>query len=203
MRKLILGSLLVVTLLLGCVYADPNPPRAIEPTQTYYYQDATKDVVLGSEPPVSDNKTGGVLYNADKPTAGSAVGIEASMVNVNWISPGKVTITNLYKGSQAEYTMRIHNGNPNTAVFRISVRQPDGDGFNKLPVECLGWVSMPFYVVTIPPKGTYELPVTVKMLTDTEMKGKNYEFWVSVIDGSQTGMIQSELCSRWLISTRK
>jgi len=204
MRGLILGSLLVCTLFSGCIYyAEPNPPRASEPVPTHYYENPAPVANIDSQQPIAGNSSSGVIYDANKPTAGSAASIEARMVDVTWISPGKVTITNLYKGSQAEYTMRIHNGNPNIAVFRISVRQPDGNGFNKLPSECLNWVSMPLYVIVLQPKETYELPVTVKMLTDAGMKGKDYEFWVSVIDGSQTGMVQSELCSRWLISTRK
>jgi hypothetical protein len=203
MRKIIIISLLVSVVFTGCLYAIPDPPRASEPTSSYYYEQPTPNVLLDSPAPIADNGTGGVIYDANKPTSGSAATIEARMIDVNWISPGKVTISNLYKGAQAEYTMRIHNGGTEASIFNISMRQPDGSGFNKLPLDCLNWVSAPLYVVYIPSKGTYELPITVKMLTDTNMKGKEYEFWVSVIQGSQKGMIQTELCSRWLISTRK
>jgi hypothetical protein len=206
MKRLVLCSLLVIMGVMGCTYADPNPPRAMEPTPTYYYGDPSLPTTVSdnSSPIVADNKIGGsVLYNADKPTSGSSTAIEARMIDVNWISPGKVTISNLYKGAQAEYTLRIHNGSSDLSVFMINVRQPDGYGINKLPLDCLNWVSIPAYSIVVQPKGTYELPITVKMLTDTNMKGKDYEVWISVIDSSQKGMVQTELCSRWLISTRK
>ena len=205
--------LLFVLLFSGCLYyADPNPPTA-EPTVTalpaYYYDlsipvTANASLIATPTSPVISNiqpvaSIGTVVY----PQVQDAKTIEASMMNVDWISPGKVTIENLYKGSQAEYSMRIHNGGKSATIFQITSRQPDGIRDDKLPWDCMDWVQIPQGAVYIPAKSTVEVPVIVKMLKDTDMKGKTYEFWVSVINNSQKGMVQTELCSRWIIVTRK
>lgn len=209
MRKAVLFFVLLL-LLSGCyTYYDPNPPKA-EPTVTalpaYYYDlsiPVTANASLIATPmvisDVQSNSTGTVVY----PQVKDAKVIEASMMDVDWINPGKVTIENMYKGSQAEYSMRIHNGGKTSATFQVAPRQPDGVRSDKLPLDCMDWVQMSQYAIYVPAKSTVELPVTVKMLKDINMKGKTYEFWVSVINNTQKGTVQTELCSRWIIVTRK
>jgi hypothetical protein len=195
MKKVILFSILLL-LLSGCyTYYDPNPPTVTEPTPstppTYYYNPSENNTSVGST----------IVYPLLTPQ--DAKGIEARMMDTNWISPGKVTIENLYQGAQAEYTLRIHNGGRVPTIFQVTPRQPDGVRSDKLPWDCMDWVQIPQLAVYVPAKTTYEMPITVKMLKDTNLKGKSYEFWISVIDNGQNGMVQTELCSRWIISTRK
>lgn len=210
--------LLVFALFLsGCyTYYDSNPPKA-EPTVTalpaYYYDlripvTANASLVVTPQLPVISNiqpnsditqsPIGTVVY----PQVKDAKTIEASMMNVDWISPGKVTIENLYKGSQAEYSIRIHNGGKEPTIFQVISRQPDGSRNDKLPWDCMDWVQISKNAVYVPAKSTVDVPVVVKMLKDADMKGKTYEFWVSVINNTQKGMVQTEMCSRWIIMTR-
>jgi hypothetical protein len=195
MKKVVLFSVLLL-LLSGCyTYYDANPPTVTEPTTstppTYYYNSSGNDASVGST----------IVYPLTTPQ--DAKSIESRMMDVNWISPGKVTIENLYKGAQAEYTLRIHNGGRVSTIFQVIPRQPDGIRSDKLPYDCMDWVQIPQLAIYVPAKTTYEMPITVKMLKDIDMKGKTYEFWISVIDNGQKGMVQTELCSRWIISTRK
>ena len=204
MQRVVLFLTLFLVLSLGCyTYYDPNSPTVTEPDTgvvAYYYNGTPIMGIPTSNTSNTDNVSFSVVY--PDPSPKSAHSIEAGLVDSNWLSPGKVSIGNFYKGAQAEYVMRIHNGGDKAAVFNIRVRQPDSNP-NALPLDCLNWVQIPLQSLLIQPKGTYEMMVTVTMLKDTNMKGKNYEFWVSVIDGSQSGMLQTELCGRWLISTRK
>lgn len=199
MRK---GFILVSALFLflsGCVtYGAPAVTEPVPPDTSYYYTPPVEPTP--SNPANYTTVDGGLIYSAI-PNASSS--IESRMIDVNWISPGKVTIENLYGGAQAEYSMRIHNGSDQATIFQITARQPDATSVEKLPAECLNWVIIPQKAVYVSAKGTTDALITVKMLDDSVYKGKNYEFWLSVIDSSQKGMLQTELCSRWLVSTRR
>jgi len=211
-------ALVFVLLFTGCLYyADPNPPKA-EPTVTalpaYYYDlsipvTANASLVATPQTPLISNiksnftVTQSPIGNVVYPQVKDAKTIEKSMMDVDWISPGKVTIENLYKGSQAEYSMRIHNGGKSATIFQVTSRQPDGIRDDKLPLDCMDWVQISQGAIYVPAKSTVEVPIVVKMLKDTDMRGKSYEFWVSVINNAQKGMVQTELCSRWIIVTRK
>ena len=73
---------------------------------------------------------------ASMPTAD--VAYETRMVNETWLSPGKVQIANLHSGSQAEWNIRLHNGEdektstqsiqvgtePNESVVPIKLKSP-------------------------------------------------------------------------------
>ena len=39
-------------------------------------------------------------------------------------------------------------------------------------------------------------------LPNSDVVPNNWEFWISVIDDSQTGFVRTELCSRWILSMR-
>ena len=205
MRKLLLFSALLLMTLPGCfVYYVKDPPTATEPspvvTPTYYYSNITESEPANMVPVALPNMSNTTLMYSSSPK--DANGIEMSMMNVNWVNPGKVTIENLHKGAEGDYLLRIHNGGANPTIFQVKPRLPD-NLVNSLPWDCMNWIQLPEYSVYVPGKTTYEMPITVKMLTDIGMKGKTYEVWISVIDNSQKGMVQTELCSRLIISTRK
>lgn len=158
---------------------------------------------------VSNNKVDNSYYFpvAEKPTDGASQyqyssSIENSMIDTNWIMPGKVNISNLYLGAQADYVLRVHNGGNTQSIFEIKARQPDNTIVEKLPIDCMNWVEISIPSVLIMPKSTVDVPITIRMVSDINMKGNNYEVWLSVIDTSQKGMVQTELCSRWFIATR-
>ena len=206
MKKGVLLTLLVSLLFPGCyTYYVKSPPTATEPnpppTETHYFNTTQNagNMVPVAMPNVTNSSN--VVYSAAP--SKNAAAIEAGLMNTNWISPGKVTIENLYKGAEADYTLRIHNGGDSDTVFDVNPRQADATMYEKLPQDCIDWVTMPQYSVYIPAKSTYDMPIMVKIVKDAGMKGKTYEVWISVIDKGQKGMIQTELCSRWIIATRK
>jgi hypothetical protein len=207
MRKFILPLVLLLLFSAGCLtHYEQNPPTATEPSpppQSTYYTNVTTRQSENMVPVTMPNVTNaaGVVYSSTSPK--DARNIEIGLMNTNWVSPGKVTIDNMYKGAEADYMLRIHNGTDIDTIFDVNPRQPDGIRDDKLPLDCMDWIQLPQYSVYIPAKQTFEIPVVVKMLKDTNMKGKTYEVWISVIDKGQKGMVQTELCSRWIISTRK
>lgn len=130
--------------------------------------------------------------------------------NITWISPGKVGIDNFYPGARVEcYTgavcaLNVHNGNDYTANFLISYRYPDHVeiGYVKPTNEVQDWIVIVDPTPVLAPYETRVIPVILEMPTYAEAPGDKWEFWISVMDKTQTGMVQTELCTRWLITMR-
>jgi hypothetical protein len=129
--------------------------------------------------------------------------MEKDLEKVVWINPGKVFISNLFPGAQAEWNLRIHNEKSVANDFFIYYKVPDytDTGYEKLPEKFRQWIVMNDKV-TIPPKSVGEVLITVKMDKNDYAYMKKYEAWIAVMDASQEGMIRTELCSRWFISTQ-
>lgn len=129
--------------------------------------------------------------------------IESKLDSVIWINPGKVYITNLFPGSQAEWKIRIHNEKKVPNVFSVYYRNPDyvEKGYEKLPEKFKNWIVVD-KTITVAPNSIGEVLVTVKMGPKDQAFSKKYEVWIAVMDDSQQGMIRTELCSRWFISTQ-
>jgi len=172
-KKLILTVLLAIgLLLLGCT-GYSEPPGASQPTTP---EDTPADVVVHQEPP------------ADK----------------TWISPGKVQVGNFYPGARAEWLLLVHNGNDAVASFEVVYRYPDhvGEDYVKPTKEVQDWVIIADTTPVIAPKETKEILIVLAMPKDAAVFAPKWEFWISVKDTTQSGMVQTELCSRWLINMR-
>lgn len=52
------------------------------------------------------------------------------------------------------------------------------------------------------PKETRDILVVLAMPKDAVVFAPKWEFWISVIDTTQKGMVQTELATRWLVSMR-
>ncbi len=180
---LILISVLL-TLSIGCansVVQSPAPETIISPTQSMPVE------------PTAAPQSGKVsieLQNAPEDTT--------------WIAPGKVNISNLYPGAQAEYPVTIHNGNNKATTFAVSARIPDytAEGYEKFPSDYFAWVTIADTSPVLSPKETRDILVIVKMPDNVKSLGKKLEVWISVIDASQIGTVRTELCSRWLVATQ-
>lgn len=127
--------------------------------------------------------------------------IEKNLDKVIWITPGKVNIGNLFPGAQAEWNLRIHNDRNESVSFAVVNRSPDytEKGYISLPYK---WMTIETDVdglITIAPRSVRSVPVVVKFDPRDKPYFKKYETWISVMDTSQTGMIKTELCSRWFI----
>jgi len=135
-------------------------------------------VVDGGEPPIEEGQT--------------------------WISPGKVQVGNFYPGARAEWPLTVHNGNDHTTTFEVSYRYPDsvGEGYTKPTSEVQDWVRVADTTPILSRYGTREIMVILEMPEDAVSPGHKWEFWVSVKDTSQGGLVRIELCSRWLVIMR-
>ena len=122
-----------------------------------------------------------------------------------WLSPGKVQISNYYPGARAEWNVTVHNGNNTHTTFAITYREPSytAAGYVKPSVEAQSWVIIADSMPVLAPKETRDILVTLAMPGGVINYPMKWEFWISVMDKSQTGMVTTELCSRWLVEMRK
>ena len=184
----------LAVVLIGCSPTSPAPVAEPEPPAV----DTTPpEAVPEPEPPEVEATPGNLTFAATPD-------VESKLADVNWISPGKVTIGNLYPGARAEYPITIHNGGDAEASFAVAVREPDyvADGYEPLPEEYHGWITISDSNPVIGPKQSLDVMITVTLPSDISYPGKNVEVWVSVMEQGQEGMIRTELASRWLISTK-
>jgi hypothetical protein len=194
----------LILLICVCMFA-----MACEPVRT--------DVVPIAPITTSDNSSiipapGGGLNVIQLPAGtsdnGTASEIEKGLEKVAWIYPGKVYIGNLFPGSQGEWTLRVHNEKDVPNTFLVYLRHPDWTDpeYGMLPEKFDSWIIIEGVdtqgQIEIAPQSVKDILITVKMPSDHSASGKKYETWIGVKDNSQTGMIQTELCSRMLISTQ-
>jgi len=121
-----------------------------------------------------------------------------------WISPGKVNIGNYYPGATADWVMTIHNGKPIPAQFAIGYRNPDytAEGYTKPLLATEDWVIIADETPILAPYETREVGVTLKIPYGVKAVPAKWEYWISVIDKTQKGNVNTELCSRWLVDMR-
>jgi len=135
---------------------------------------------------------------------GSTVLPNEPPIDRTWISPGKVQVGNFYPGARAEGNLLVHNGNDTGASFLIAYRYPDHveEGYIKPTPEVQDWVIITDPTPVLAPYETRGILVVLAMPEDAAAFAPKWEFWISVKDTTQTGMVQTELCSRWLVSMR-
>ena len=125
-------------------------------------------------------------------------------VDRTWISPGKVQVGNFHPGARAEWNLLVHNGKNTTASFLVTYRYPNyvEEGYNFPTAEVQDWVIIADPTPVLAPKETRAISIVLEMPEDATAPGKLWEFWISVKDTTQTGMVVTELCSRWCVSQR-
>jgi hypothetical protein len=127
----------------------------------------------------------------------------ADLYDKVWISPGKVMVGHFYAGARAEYPLSIHNGNDQPTEFSITYKAPGNtnDGYDSAPAEAQDWVIIADPTPVLAAKETKEVLIAVEMPEGAEAP-EQWEFWVAVKDISQTGMVQTELACRWLVTMK-
>ncbi len=121
------------------------------------------------------------------------------------IDPGKVFIDNLYPGAEADVPITIYNQNEDSTTFLVRARQPDYTETGYEPLPYLDWISVEPERVTIGALEQSEVMVVIIMPEDARYSGKKAEVWISFkedVEPSSGEMIQVEIASRLLISTR-
>lgn len=140
------------------------------------------------------NGNGGSNGNGDRPPNTS-----------NWIHPGKTYIENYEPGSSKEFILEVHNGNAFSANFTVDYRHPDEplEGYSKAPSDARGWVWISHRRPELDPYETLMVTIRLGMPTSGgNLTASKWEFWLGVIDQSQTGLVQTELASRVLVTMR-
>lgn len=187
MYKLLVSLFMVFSLFiaLGCGESPKGPSLTVEP---------------------SPNLIAPVVVNS---TIGTPSSITASLndeppITQSWISPGKVNIGNYYSGAQAEWFIKVHNGDSTKTKYTVEYREPAyvSDGFVSLPTFNRVWVIVSESSPTLDPYETRTIPITLKIPSNAKIDAKKWEFWISVMEDSPAGVIKTELCSRWLITMR-
>lgn len=125
-------------------------------------------------------------------------------ITENWITPVKVEVGNFYPGAQAEWFVKVHNGNDAETTFAVNYRFPDhvGEGYVKPTEEVQDWIIIADTTPLLAPFETRTISILLDMPENAIAPGNKWEFWISVIDTSQAGFVRTELCPRWLITMR-
>lgn len=116
-------------------------------------------------------------------------------------SPGKYHIGNLRAGKQADLPITIHNGSDEVCSLAIAYRVPDfvDEGYATPPFGASDWLIVPEANLEVRPQEKRETILTIDIPEGATTPDK-WEFWISVKDTSQTGMVQTEGCLRIFVS---
>ena len=118
------------------------------------------------------------------------------------IDPGKVFVDNLFPGAEAEYKITIYNQNDCETTFAVKVRAPDYTETGYEPLPYLDWVTVTPDLITIGAMEQSDVLVVVRMPEDAVYSGKKAETWISYKEQETEGMVEIDIASRLLISTR-
>jgi hypothetical protein len=124
--------------------------------------------------------------------------------DITWVSPGKVMIGNYHAGGRAEYPVTIHNGKDVAVEFLVYYKKPGhtAEGFVSAPEMVQDWIIIADPTPVLAARETRDVMVALVMPSSASDPAKDWEFWIGVKDNSQEGMVQTELCIRWLVSMR-
>ena len=127
----------------------------------------------------------------------------ADLYDKVWLSPGKINVGHFYPGARAEYPLSIHNGNDQQTEFSITYKEASNtsEGYVAAPEEAQDWVIIADPTPVLAAKETKDVLIALEMPKGAKAPDK-WEFWVVVKDNSQTGMVQTELACRWLITMK-
>jgi len=139
---------------------------------------------------------------SELPTA-EATTPPAELYDKTWISPGKVEVGNFYPGARAEYMLSIHNGSDEPAEFSVSYQLPNStaEGYEAAPAAAESWIIIADPAPVLAAKETRDVLIAVEMPGDAQAPPK-WEFWIVAKDVTQTGMVQTELACRWLVTMK-
>ena len=127
---------------------------------------------------------------------------QADNTDNTWISPPSVTVEDLFPGAEdVEWPLTIHNGKDEPAQFSVTYRVPSSaaEDYVPAPDTAQDWVIIAEPAPMLAAKESREVLISVEMPEDATAPPK-WEFWVVVKDITQTGMIQTELACRCLVT---
>jgi hypothetical protein len=136
-------------------------------------------------------------------TPSTSIPLDKRLMDVDWVSPSKVEVSNFHNGATAENSEKIHNGSEKTKTYKVEYRIPDNtlEGYDMPPKEAVNWVTIADGSPTISSKESIQDLISLTMPKDFVLKSGKWEFWISISEEGQ-GTIQTEMCTRWLITMR-
>ena len=93
---------------------------------------------------------------------------------------------------------------PYYSEYDISYRVPDQplEGYVNAREQAQDWVIIKDSSPLLAPNETREILIAVDIPADVVIEEKNWEFWISVKGVKTSGIVSTELCSRWLVMMR-
>src|SRR3990172_3580994 len=85
----------------------------------------TRETKIESNSVISSQQAS-VLRTVEVERGKSTLYIPEGLEGVNWVSPGKVNISNFFPGARVDYYITIHNGSIDPAQFSIYYKNPEG-----------------------------------------------------------------------------
>jgi hypothetical protein len=143
---------------------------------------------------VGSNQWNAANYNPEVP---------ANLEGKTWISPGVVEIANMYPGAEAEWVVKIHNGNSEPTPFSVSYRIPNNTrtGYFMPPSSAQIWITISQSYIVLQPGETKDILVNLKIPNGAPNIPNQWEFWTVVTEKSG-GMVETEMATRWLVKMR-
>lgn len=221
---IILATILLLATCVGCRYNPTKvpspPPSEVEPTTPANTEGGTATLppTGGEEPPedmnwISPGKVNIGNYVFHCPDCGEKIVSDIPLILATCPVCGETWETSLsdwedkrfHPGARAEWYISVHNGNDETTVFSVTYKVPDriARGYIAAPTIVEDWVMITDPTPVIAPKETRNILIVLEMPSDAPYIAPKWEFWIAVKDLTQTGFVQTELCSRSLISMRE
>lgn len=114
----------------------------------------------------------------------------------------KVFVSNYSPGQEATYPIWIFNTGSEDATYHLSYSKPHylEPGYLSAPDYVSEWVQFLENDITLKPDTSKRVNVVLVMPEDAQNFASKWEFWIKVKNVNQSGMIQVEEMSRWLIT---
>jgi hypothetical protein len=93
---------------------------------------------------------------------------------------------------------------PRYTEFNVGLRLPDHtwEGYFPGPANFADWVNVSNRYPVLSPGETYSVGIILLVPKEVQIAADKWEFWVSLMEGGQTGTITTEMVSRWLIDMK-
>jgi len=108
-----------------------------------------------------------------------------------------------FAGKLVEAPLSISNyySVPRTISIHYTVPTDVGEGYSFPPVNAVDWVTFPTPEIEVPPNSISKIMVVLEM-PEGEESPPFWEFWTTVKDMSQSGMVQIEYNIRWRVEMK-
>lgn len=160
------------------------------------YPEVSEEVIIVDT--ADDGFTGGIIYTDNAESAPYIT--EGYGINTHAI------FDNVFPGYRAKVPVTVANGHDKTRTLSLHLRVSEklADGYECLPNRYFSWITILEPVITLQAGEFYQVPVTIDVPSDTDIKGKRYEVRIVVEDAdtTQTTAIGNRIAveTKWFIN---